>query len=279
MKGEKFGMYTILKDSGKRTKDRGIIWICRCDCGKIKDVSWKLLRNINKPRSCGCSRKLNSLKSFFKNYDVSENDCWEWKGNLNKGGYGKFGTNGLAHRKSYELHKGKISKGLCVCHRCDNPKCVNPDHLFLGTIADNNRDRHQKGRSAKGYKRLDPTIGSKIGTSIINEEIVYQIRKMRIDGKEYQEIADHFKLDWDHVRKICKNTIWKHVALGEESKNVKQIRRYAIGSKCGSAKLNEEQVKEIKQLLAKKIRSKDIAKTYGVNSSTICDIKQGRTWK
>ncbi len=268
MIGQKYGSFTIIKESERRSKNRGKYYICKCECGYIREIRSDTFKRCQYKFKCNCNL-IKLRKEKFEDKYIKTDNCWNWKGKLNSGGYGIF-CKKVASRWSYILYKGNIPNNIQVCHTCDNRKCVNPDHLFLGSIQDNQQDKVNKNRQAKG---------SKIASSIITEEIVYQIRKMRVDGKEYQEIADHFKLEWDHVRKICKNTIWKHVGLGEESKNVKQVRRSAIGSKCGSAKLNEEKVKEIKQLLAKKIRSKDIAKTYGVNSSTICDIKQGRTWK
>ena len=87
-------------------------------------------------------------------YHVNKTDgCWEWTGYRDKVGYGRFkmGTKKvfMSHRAAYTLFKGPIPDGLLVCHRCDNPSCVNPDHLFLGTHLDNNLDCVNKDRKGK----------------------------------------------------------------------------------------------------------------------------------
>lgn len=89
------------------------------------------------------------------NIKITDTGCWEYQGARNRDGYGTVGSgirsrSMLAHRKAYKLKFGEIPKGLCVCHKCDNPPCINPDHLFLGSMKDNMQDMVRKGRSANG---------------------------------------------------------------------------------------------------------------------------------
>lgn len=99
------------------------------------------------------SKRLPIEKRLTSRIKISLTDCWEYQGQLCNEGYGilkyKPFNETLAHRVSYILFKSKGNsiKGLCVCHHCDNPKCLNPKHLFLGTWDDNNKDRAKKGRT------------------------------------------------------------------------------------------------------------------------------------
>lgn len=92
---------------------------------------------------------------FFSRIEYTES-CWNWKGGDNGQGYRRISVNGeiaYAHRLAWTIFRGDIPNGLCVCHHCDNPSCVRPDHLFLGTKADNNIDRIIKGRSVYPKKK------------------------------------------------------------------------------------------------------------------------------
>jgi hypothetical protein len=100
---------------------------------------------------------LDTAGRFYSKIDKPEdpNSCWAWTGSRNSEGYGNFYVDGRivgAHRYSFQYHKGEIPEGMCVCHTCDNPSCVNPAHFFLGTKADNNRDKVAKGRHTWGNK-------------------------------------------------------------------------------------------------------------------------------
>lgn len=117
----------------------------------------------------------------------NESECWEWIAAKDSDGYGLFypktNPNGIgAHRFSWILHNGSIPKGMGVLHKCDNRKCVNPNHLFLGTQQVNVWDMMEKGRQAI-------RVGAKNGRTILSENDVREIRSMRLEGMTYKEIA------------------------------------------------------------------------------------------
>ena len=100
-------------------------------------------------------------------------ECWEWTACLHSYGYGQIAgprnKTLYAHRFSWEIYRGPIPEGMCVCHHCDNPSCVNPNHLFVGTNADNMRDRDAKGRIVR-------SIGKDNGNATILDSEVPEIR-------------------------------------------------------------------------------------------------------
>ena len=164
---EVFTRLTVIKRVGTN-KFGSATWECLCTCGNSVVVPTNSLRAGYK-KSCGClnteTRKKNAKSMgkankvchwedrFIKFVQLNEKtDCHEWVGDRVIGGYGRFWYNGESwrtHRFIYTKKVGTIPKGLCVLHRCDNPKCVNPVHLFLGTQADNIKDMDSKGRRRK----------------------------------------------------------------------------------------------------------------------------------
>lgn len=133
-------------------------------------------------------------------------DCLEWYGARNKGGYGTHGKGDkrtlLAHRKVYEdIHGVRLTPDQCVCHSCDNPPCINPDHLFLGTRQENTQDRHNKGRDNR-------PIGSKHPRTNLTEDIV---RTIKADERKYTKIATDMGLKYHVVADIKMGRSWTHV--------------------------------------------------------------------
>ena len=131
--------------------------------------------------------------------------CWLWTGAIDKKGYGVtadggrgFHRNILAHRASWMIHCGEIPNGLCVCHSCDNPPCINPDHLFLGTYKDNHADMDRKGRRVLGQAKLTPIE-------------VLTIRMLLSQGLKQQLLADTFGVTNAQVSQINRRHSWKKV--------------------------------------------------------------------
>ncbi len=138
--------------------------------------------------------------------------CWLWIGRRMSEGYGQINLKGVGkstHRLSWELTYGPIPVGICVLHKCDNRRCVRPDHLFLGTRADNLVDMRRKGREARGEKVANK--GVKNGNSKLNDTIVREIRQLRLEGRTIVEIARRYGVDHTLISMIARGKIWKHV--------------------------------------------------------------------
>lgn len=128
--------------------------------------------------------------------------CWNWSGVLHKQGYGMIRsgrTHHLTHRASYKVFKGEIPDGLFVCHRCDNRKCVNPDHLFLGTVQDNQKDMKSKDRSM---------FGEKSSAAKLKESDVLQILSLK-GSMTQRAIAKMFDVSPSLVCMILKGAVWQ----------------------------------------------------------------------
>jgi len=166
------------------------------------------------------------------------------------------------HRVSYALFRGPVTEGMMVCHTCDNPSCVNPDHLFLGTGLDNMQDKIAKGRSRV-------PIGEKSPHAKITEE---QAQAILADPRPYTVIAEHYGIAAATVGSIKQRQSWRH--LQGEAVRFKRVGR--PGMSCYKAVLTDDNVREIR---ASSERGKTLAERFKVTKQTITDIRKGRSWK
>lgn len=147
-------------------------------------------------------KRLPTEARFWANV-VRGPGCWEWAGDRWPNGYGRLSVNGRgmgAHRFSWVLaNGGPIPAGLVICHDCDNPPCVRPDHLFLGTYADNTADKFAKGRANSTHSGR----GKKLTWAVVD-----QIRAERDAGVPQVDIAGRFSISQAQVSMIVHNKLW-----------------------------------------------------------------------
>jgi hypothetical protein len=152
-------------------------------------------------------RKLTPPAVRFWRHVTKTDGCWLWTGARRPTGYGAFnGPGGItvrAHRYAYELAYGAIADDAIVCHTCDNPPCVRPDHLFLGTVQDNVADRQAKGRSPKGEQH---------GIARLSAEDVTSIRTLYASGRYLQrELAEMYATTQGRISIIVRGKQWRHL--------------------------------------------------------------------
>ena len=148
-----------------------------------------------------------TIQERFENKFTKTDGCWEWNACRNSDGYGRFNVAGIthfAHRISFQLYVGEIQEGLFVCHHCDNPGCVNPAHLFLGTNADNLRDRDNKGRGVY-------CCGEKNVLAKLTATQVVEIRVAYSEGATQRNLAKEFGVSQATICHIVRRQHWKNV--------------------------------------------------------------------
>jgi hypothetical protein len=198
------------------------VGLCMCGCGQKTPVApqssakkgWVKGQPVQFVSGHNIAPYRNSIEEAFWLYcpPGKPDECWLWQGTRHNGyGYFKWrNTRRFAHRVAYELHYGAIPTSdnphdTCVCHTCDNPSCCNPAHLFLGTQAENNADRDQKGRQAIPK-------GSKHGNAKLTEKDVIEIRHRAATGESYAVLARAFGTTKTNVGYIVKRKAWKHIS-------------------------------------------------------------------
>ena len=145
------------------------------------------------------------IDRFLRKVNMHDGDCWIWEGGLHDSGYGLIQsdvdkTKSLrAHRVSYELFIGDIPDGLVVCHKCDNRRCVNPSHLFVGTRADNNKDKHTKKRHTHGEKQPNSKLTAQ------------DVIDIRASALSTEELSKHYGVCTNHIRVIKRRLQWTHI--------------------------------------------------------------------
>jgi len=142
---------------------------------------------------------------FWSKVDES-GDCWNWLGGKVAMGYGYFYLRHpkrsiLAHRLSWFMVRGDIPDGLNVCHHCDNPGCVNPGHLFLGTDFDNQQDRVSKGHG----------LGEHHGMAKLSNQDVAEMRRLSANGVRGQDIARQYGITYQTVWRTVTRRNWRHI--------------------------------------------------------------------
>ena len=156
------------------------------------------------------SKKRESLVDrFWAKFKRPQKGCWEWTGAKDPNGYGNIEeghgskscrTVHYAHRLSWKLFNGPIPDEMRVLHKCDNPLCVRPDHLFLGTQKDNLADCKNKGRNAKGEKN---------GHAKLRQKDIDKIRELGCSGKYTQrQLSNKFRIDQAQISRIISNLAW-----------------------------------------------------------------------
>ena len=202
--GNKYGKLTVIERNGYTPNGKTIKWKCQCDCGKIVDVAMNGLKS-GTTQSCGCIRnaKIEWIEKPCQYPELGNchicinRDCTE-------DGYPRMKVKGKGtriHRYLYEQVHGKISEGLVVCHHCDTPNCINVNHLFLGTNADNLHDMFLKGRSS---------FGERNGRAKLIEQQVIEIRSDKLSSDS--ELSKKYGVDKTVIHNIKIRKLWKHIA-------------------------------------------------------------------
>jgi hypothetical protein len=170
----------------------------------------KIVGNVPKHRNQFSDNPKTLEERFWEKVDKkSDEECWIWKASFRSDGYGQLHyiqddkrNCFAAHRVSWRIHYGEIPKEMCVCHVCDNPKCVNPKHLFLGTPLDNQLDMMNKHRHV---------FGEDHASAKLKEQNIPYIRRAYVNGRSLSALAREFDVYPSTIQRVIDGRTWRHV--------------------------------------------------------------------
>lgn len=216
--------------------------------------------------------KLGGTPEYFWSKVIIKNinECWIWMGLKDKDGYGKFFENNndtiRSHRYVYTLYYGDIPENMQICHTCDTPECVNPNHLFSGTHQDNVNDKVNKNRQVKGENH----IGSKL-----KESDIILIRQLALTIP-HNKLAQQFNISTFMIYNIIYEKSWAHVPTNKL--NIIPGQFLSKGESHGRAKLKDVDVIQIRQL-STSMSQQMIANQFKINQNTVSKIINRKLWK
>ena len=219
----------------------------------------------------------STAERFWAKVDRSDGPdaCWPWTGHRARRGYGQFkmfGRSVPAHRVAWELTNGPIPPGdhfgtMCACHRCDNPPCCNPTHLFLGSMADNVADRDAKGRGVF-LGPIRPSSGDQHHTRLHPEKLHRGDDHWTRRHPEWVARGD----------RAGARTHPESTLRGANHPYALRPELHARGERTGNAKLTEANVRYIREQLGRGVTQQRLANELGVNQTIISDVKLRKTW-
>lgn len=215
-----------------------------------------------------------NIRTVFDHYTAGEGGCWNWTLGKSKG-YGAINYMGrvwAAHRVAYELTKGAIPEGMSVCHSCDNPACINPDHLFVGTHKQNMHDMITKGRD-----KHPPMPGRLNPNSRLTELQVISLLKDYVAGIPRKDLCRRYGLRESSLSSYTDGKAWMHLHGKHGCPALDDLA--AAKRRKPSATITADIARDIRTRLAAGARGIDLAAEYGIHKATISDIKLGKIWR